>query len=78
MIGWSLSDNMTTNITIFKAWLSARGNIDIQQGLIFQSDRGVQYASTKMTNLFSYNRKIMQSMSRKGNCWDNAIAESLF
>ena len=41
-------------------------------------DRGVQYASNKMTNLFSSNMKITQSMSRKGNCWDNAVAESFF
>ncbi|WP_159292251.1 integrase core domain-containing protein, partial [Tenacibaculum maritimum] len=41
-------------------------------------DRGVQYASNKITNLFSFNRKITQSMSRKGNCWDNAVAESFF
>lgn len=33
-------------------------------------------ASNKMVNLFSFNRKITQSMSRKGNCWDNAVAES--
>ena len=31
-----------------------------------------------MTNLFIYNRKITQSRSRKGNCWDNAVAESFF
>jgi transposase InsO family protein len=31
-----------------------------------------------MVNLFSFNRKITQSMSRKGNCWDNAVAESFF
>ena len=78
VIGWSLSDDMTTKNTILKAWLSARGNRNIQEGLIFHSDRGIQYASTKMTNLFSFNRKIIQSMSRKGNCWDNAVAESFF
>ena len=47
-------------------------------GFVFHSDRGVQYASNSMTNLFAYNRKITQSMSRKGNCWDNAVAESFF
>ena len=47
-------------------------------GIIFHLDRGVQYASNKMTNLFSLNMKITQSMSRKGNCWDNAVAESFF
>jgi putative transposase len=78
VVGWSLSDDMTAKNTILKAWLSARASRDIQQGIIFHSDRGVQYASTKMTNLFSFNRKIIQSMSRKGNCWDNAVAESFF
>jgi transposase InsO family protein len=78
VVGWSLSEDMTTQNTIMKAWLSARNNRNIIDGFIFHSDRGVQYASNKMTNLFSFNRKITQSMSRKGNCWDNAVAESFF
>ena len=41
-------------------------------------DRGVQYAFNKITALFSFNRKITQSMSRKGDYWDNAVAESFF
>lgn len=45
--------------------------------MIFHSDRKVQYASKKMANvLASY--KIRQNMSRKGNCWDNAVAENFF
>ncbi|KAA1243463.1 integrase core domain-containing protein, partial [Aquimarina sp. RZ0] len=47
-------------------------------GFIFHSDRGVQYTSTKVMTLFNENIKITQSMSRKGNCWDNAVAESFF
>ena len=78
VVGWSLSEDMTTQNTIMKAWLSARSNRSITDGFIFHSDRGGQYASNKMTNLFSFNRKITQSMSRKGNCWDNAVAESFF
>ena len=78
VVGWSLSEDMTTQNTIMKAWLSARNNRNIIDGFIFHSDRGVQYASNKMTRLFSFNRKITQSMSRKGNCWDNAVAESFF
>ena len=61
-----------------KTWISARKNRNINFGFIFHSGRGVQYASNKMTNLFSLNMKITQSMSRKGNCWDNAVAESFF
>ncbi len=78
IVGWALSDDMTTKNTIMKAWCSARKNRKIDVGFIFHSDRGLQYASKKMTNLFSFNRKITQSMSRKGNCWDNAVAKSFF
>ena len=78
VVGWALSENMTTENTVMKAWIAARKNRMIYSGFIFHSDRGVQYASNKMSNLFSFNRKITQSMSRKGNCWDNAVAESFF
>jgi transposase InsO family protein len=78
VVGWALSEDMTTDNTVMKAWLSARKNRIISEGFIFHSDRGVQYASNKITKLFSFNRKITQSMSRKGNCWDNAVAESFF
>lgn len=78
VIGWTLSEDMTTENTILKAWIMARKNRNINTNFIFHSDRGVQYASNKMTNLFYFNRKITQSMSRKGNCWDNAVAESFF
>ena len=47
------------------------------EDMIFHSDRGVQYASSKTRNILA-SYKIRQSMSRKGNCWDNAVAESFF
>jgi len=78
IVGWALSKDMTTENTVMKAWVDARRTRTISVGFVFHSDRGVQYASNKMTNLFSFNRKITQSMSRKGNCWDNAVAESFF
>ena len=46
-------------------------------GLIFHSDRGIQYASTAHKQLLK-EYGFVQSMSRKGNCWDNAVAESFF
>jgi transposase InsO family protein len=46
--------------------------------LIFHSDRGVQYACNAFRNLLNSYDGIQQSMSRKGNCWDNAVAESFF
>lgn len=78
VVGWTLSENMTTDDTIRKAWLNARRNRQITKNHIFHSDRGVQFASNLMTNLFSFSRHITQSMSRKGNCWDNAVAELFF
>jgi transposase InsO family protein len=47
------------------------------EGMIFHSDRGSQYASAGVRNILNQN-KIIQSMSRKGNCYDNAVAESFF
>jgi len=78
VVDWALSEDLTTENTIMKAWIAARRNRTIIEGFIFHSDRSVQYASNKMTMLLSFNRKINQSMSRKGNCWDNAVAESFF
>ncbi|OWP85501.1 transposase [Flavobacterium covae] len=78
IVGWQLSEDMTVENTIYKAWIKARENRNISDNFIFHSDRGVQYASKRMTCIFSFNRKITQSMSRKGNCWDNAVAESFF
>ena len=78
VVSWTLSEDMTAQNTIIKAWYAARNKRQIKHGFIFHSDRGVQYASNKITNLFSFNSKITQSMSRKGNCWDNAVAKSFF
>ncbi len=77
IIGWSLSDGMSTNETTLASWKMAIKNRNIETGLIFHSDRGVQYANNKFANVLeSY--KVTRSMSRKGNCWDNAVAESFF
>jgi len=78
IVSWVLTENMDTENTVYKAWLQARKHRNITNNHIFHSDRGVQYASNKMTNILSSSKKIRQSMSRKGNCWDNAVAESLF
>lgn len=48
-----------------------------QAGLIWHTDRGSQYASEEHRKILK-NHKIRQSMSRKGDCWDNAVAESFF
>ena len=46
--------------------------------MIFHSDRDVQYASKKFVNVLDSCKKITSRMNRKGNCWDNAVAESFF
>lgn len=52
-------------------------NRPVTSQLIFHSDRGIQYACHEFRNCFR-GLPILQSMSRKGNCWDNAVAESFF
>lgn len=77
MIGWSLSDGMSTEETSLAAWRMALKNRPVEKGLIFHSDRGVQYANHAFANTLE-SQKVTRSMSRKGNCWDNAVAESFF
>lgn len=73
-IGWSISNGMNTTETILPAWRMAVKNRSITQGLIFHSDRGVQYACEKFANTLDSYKFIIRSMSRKGNCWDYAVA----
>jgi putative transposase len=76
IVGWSMSENISTNLVI-TAIVYAIINRNPEEGLIFHSDRGSQYASDGVKSLLRQN-KINQSMSRKGNCYDNAVAESFF
>src|SRR5690606_3913372 len=77
MIGWGLSKGMSTNETTLAAWKRAIRNRSVQKGLIFHSDRGIQYANNKFANTIeSYG--VTRSMSSKGNCGANAGAESFF
>jgi len=77
VVGWSLSADMTDENTVIAAFRKAINNRVVKQGLLFHSDRGSQYASTAFRKLLA-DQKCVQSMSRKGNCWDNAVAESFF
>jgi transposase InsO family protein len=78
VIGWALSSDLTAENTSVAAWRMAVKNRPPSQKLIFHSDRGVQYASHAFANLLSSYKCVERSMSRKGNCWDNAVAESFF
>lgn len=77
IIGWSMSKGMTAAETIVAAWKMAIKNRSVKEDMIFHSDRGVQYASNEFRVLLKTG-KIRQSMSRKGNCWDNAVSENFF
>ena len=77
VVGWSLSDTMSPKQTTIEAFRRAINNRRPQKKMIFHSDRGVQYAAQEFQDLLAKN-KCRQSMSRKGNCWDNAVAESFF
>ncbi len=78
VIGWALSDNLKASNTVIPAWNMATKNRPVQHDLLFHSDRGVQYACSEFTNQLDANKYVTRSMSRKGNCWDNAVAESFF
>lgn len=77
VVGWSLSSDLSCRHTVMAAWRMAIGNRPLSGKLLFHSDRGVQYACQEFRGEIK-DRPVTQSMSRKGNCWDNAVAESFF
>ncbi|HYK56068.1 MAG TPA: IS3 family transposase, partial [Flavisolibacter sp.] len=78
VIGWALSSTMKAEETSIAALKMALANRKVNKPLIFHSDRGVQYACEAFRKELQANAMIRQSMSRKANCWDNAVAESFF
>jgi transposase InsO family protein len=78
VIGWSMGKELTAEY-VCRALKMAVKNRSPRQGLIFHSDRGVQYCSQLFRcTLHDICPSVRQSMSRKGNVWDNACAESFF
>ena len=76
VIGWSLSDSPDSELTK-KALTMAFENRGKPKGVTFHSDQGVQYTSLSFgQKLWRY--QMTQSMSRRGNCWDNAVMERTF
>ena len=76
IVGWSVGNRLSTELVV-TAWQRACMRRRPGAGLLVHTDRGVQYTS----NAFSRALKSLcavASMSRKGNCWDNAVAESFF
>ncbi len=76
VVGWSMSNRMTATL-VTDSLEMAMWKRRPQAGLLVHSDRGSQYVSERYQSLLNDNQFIC-SMSRKGNCWDNAVAESFF
>ena len=76
VVSWSLADHMRTEMVIEALDRAVEPNKP-QAGLIFHSDRGSQYASYRFRDKLN-EYKFVSSMSRKGSCYDNAVAESFF
>jgi putative transposase len=76
IVGWSMGENIDSKL-VQSAMEMAIQHRNPETGLIHHSDRGIQYASEGFQDLLNAN-KFICSMSRKGNCWDNACAESFF
>lgn len=76
VVGWSMSERMTADLAV-DAFRMALFRQKRQAPRIVHSDRGSQYASEAFRNELKAHRT-KQSMSRRGDCWDNAVAESFF
>ena len=76
IIGWSMSHRLESRLVLDALQMAVdRRGIDF--AVLFHADRGVQYACEAMRR-FQERHHIVGSMSRKGNCWDNAVVESFF
>jgi len=76
LIGWAMGKRLTRDLVI-KALKMATGNHRPGTGLLMHSDRSSQYASNEYQKLIKKHGMIC-SMSRKGNCYDNAVMKSFF
>lgn len=76
VVGWAMSDAIDTQLTLNALEMALKRRRP-SPGLIYHSDRGVQYACEQYRERMEENG-ILASMSRKGDCWDNAVVESFF
>jgi transposase InsO family protein len=76
VVGWAMSDRMTAKL-VCDALMMALWRRKMPKAVIFHSDRGSQYCSREFQRLIR-RHKLRSSMSAKGNCYDNAVAESFF
>lgn len=76
VVGWSLGDRLDAELS-GEALRRALARRQPPPGLVFHTDRGSEFAAISFRTLLS-GARALQSMSRKGDCWDNAVAESFF
>ena len=76
IVGWSMSESINSRLVVDALQMAVQRELP-DAGLLAHSDRGVQYASEHYQRILKRN-DITCSMSRKGNCWDNAPMESFF
>ena len=76
VLGYSMAERMPDDL-VQQAFHNAYAAAPVGRGVLFHSDRGSQYASTDFARTLAP-LGFVPSMSRKGNCWDNAVAESFF
>jgi len=76
VVGWSMGETLESSLAIDALEMALQRRRPAG-GLLHHSDRGVQYASNEYRALLE-GQEVVVSMSRKGNCWDNAVAESFF
>lgn len=76
VVGYAIDDHMRADL-VTGAFKEALRNRSVSEGLVHHSDRGSQYASEDFAKVTT-DQGVILSMSRKGDCWDNAVAESFF
>ena len=76
VVGWAMRDNLGTEL-VLQAMRMALLQRQPRPGLVHHSDRGCQYTSDAYEKLLAAH-DVLQSVSRPGNCYDNAVAESFF
>jgi putative transposase len=76
VVGWAMGSRLTTDLVLRAFWMAVMLRKP-PKGLVFHSDRGSQYTSHAFVKALQ-SREMVQSMSRKGNCWDNAPSEAFF
>ena len=77
VIGYAMAEHLRTELVVSALQMVLGRGRNIAEGIYIHSDRGVQFAASDFRDCLRF-LKMEQSMSRKGDCWDNAPSESWF